>query len=92
MDQSESVKNESRKEKLERLRLQRENEKKKKESSVEEVLNNLNELEEFLKFYLDEKSEEVIPVEIIKKETEKEREIEKKPNKIKDLIDKFNKK
>ena len=71
----------SRNEKLEKLRQQRENEKKKKEEDVENALNSL----EQLNLYLDK--ELVIHGDISEK-TESKKKI---PNKISDLINKFNK-
>jgi len=85
---------ESRQEKLERLRLQREAERKKKENNLESILNSLDQLDQYLDKEL--KDDEVYGFSLVKeevKEVVKENivKVSHKINKISDLIDKFNK-
>jgi hypothetical protein len=81
---------ESRQEKLERLRLQREAERKKKENNLESILNSLDQLEEYLDKEL--KDDEVYGFSVVKEEVKENIvKVSHKINKISDLIDKFNK-
>jgi hypothetical protein len=81
---------ESRQEKLERLRLQREAERKKKENNLESILNSLDQLDQYLDKEL--KDDEVYGFSVVKEEVKENIvKVSHKINKISDLIDKFNK-